>query len=125
MAPALAGRFFTTNATWEAQIQCECYMNSCQCGRFKICFFGNLCNFFFSEYFLLLFLIFIYLAVPGFSCGMWDLSSLTRDQTLLWKHGILATGLPGKSLLNIFNLQLVGFHLQVWIRRVNCKRVEP
>ena len=34
-----------------------------------------------------------------FSCGMWDLSSLTRDRTqapLHWDHGVLATGPPGK-----------------------------
>ena len=42
--------------------------------------------------------LFIYLAVPGLSCGMWDLvpsSSLTRGP-LHRKHGILATGPPGK-----------------------------
>ena len=35
------------------------------------------------------------------SQGIWDLSSLTRDQTcnpLHWKHRVLTTGLPGKSL---------------------------
>ena len=34
--------------------------------------------------------------------GMWDLSSLTRDQThnpLRWKLGSLTTGSPGKFLL--------------------------
>ena len=36
--------------------------------------------------------------------GLWDLSSLTRDQThaprLLWKCDVLTTGLPGNSLEN-------------------------
>ena len=33
-------------------------------------------------------------------CGMWDLGSLTRNQTsgsLEWKHGVLTTGSPRKS----------------------------
>ena len=41
--------------------------------------------------------LFIYLAMPGLSCGMWDLvpsSSLTRGP-LHWKHVISAPG-PGK-----------------------------
>ena len=32
-------------------------------------------------FFFFLIFIFIYLAAPDFSCGMWDLSSLTRDGT--------------------------------------------
>ena len=50
---------------------------------------------------------------------MWDLNSLTRDQTyaLHWKHGILTTGLPGKSLECIlfellFNRSVVSNSLQ-------------
>ena len=38
-------------------------------------------------------------------CGMWDVDSLTRDQTcapLQWKRRVLTTGLPGKSLLSAF-----------------------
>ena len=31
------------------------------------------------------------------SCGMQDLSSPTRDRTLHWEHGVLATGPPGSS----------------------------
>ena len=66
-------------------------------------------DFLYQSYYLLRFIfslppiyfilyLFIYLAVPGLSCGMWDLvpsSSLTRGP-LHWKHGILATGPPGK-----------------------------
>ena len=43
----------------------------------------------------------IYLAVLGLSCGMWDLSCPTRDQTwapCLGSTGVSATGPPGKSL---------------------------
>ena len=43
--------------------------------------------------------IFISLAVPCLSCGMWDLVPL-RDWAqgpLPWEHGVLATGTPGKS----------------------------
>ena len=50
------------------------------------------------------FLIFAFLAIP---CGMWDLSFPIRDQTLHplhWKHGVLTTGLSGKSLMITFNL---------------------
>ena len=66
--------------------------------------------------------LFIYLAVPGLSCSMWDLlgslveackhlavacvSSLIRDQTqpppLDWECWVLATGPSGKSLLTLF-----------------------
>ena len=34
-------------------------------------------------------------------CGMWDLSSPTRDRTpasLYWEHGVLTTGPPGNPL---------------------------
>jgi len=33
--------------------------------------------------------------MPGLSCRMWDLSSLTRD--LHWERKVLATGQLGKS----------------------------
>ena len=48
-----------------------------------------------------IFLIFIYLAVPSFSCDMWDLVSQPgiKPIPLHWKRGVLATGPPGKSLL--------------------------
>ena len=39
-----------------------------------------------------------------FGGGMWDLSSLTRDRTcnpLHWKHGVLTTGQPAVSKLNL------------------------
>ena len=87
MSPALAGKFFffffTTNATWEAQIQYECYIYICQCGtEIQDLLFGNLCNFFFQNIYIYIYiLIFIYLAVLGLSCGMWYLSSLNRNQT--------------------------------------------
>ena len=37
----------------------------------------------------------------GMPCGMWDLTSQTRElnpRPLDWKHGVLTTGPPGKSL---------------------------
>ena len=48
--------------------------------------------------------ILIDLAVPGLSCGMWDLSSPARDQTwapCLGSIGVSATGPPGKSLVRM------------------------
>ena len=50
---------------------------------------------------LFFFLIFfIYLAVPGLSCSMWDLvpDQGSNPDPLHWEHGVLATGPPGKSL---------------------------
>ena len=47
---------------------------------------------------LLIFFFFFFLVTPG---SMWDISSPTRDQTptiLPWKHEVLTTWLPGKSL---------------------------
>ena len=41
---------------------------------------------------------FFFLATP---CGMWDLSFLTKDWTLFWKHRVLTTGLPGKSCFSL------------------------
>ena len=62
--------------------------------------------------FLVCFLIFIYLAVPGLSCGMQDLFScgmqdLVPDQgsnpgPLLWEHRVLTTGPPGKPQYMFF-----------------------
>ena len=51
------------------------------------------------------FLKFIYLAVPGLSCGMRDLSCGFPDQgwnpgSLPWEHEVLATGPPGKCPLH-------------------------
>ena len=51
---------------------------------------------------------FFFLAVPR---GLWGLSSPTRDQTrapLQWKHGVLTTGPPGKSL-NILKTGIVSY----------------
>ena len=45
--------------------------------------------------------LFIYLAVPGLTCGMRELSCPNRDWTqvhLHWEHGVLAPGPPGKFL---------------------------
>ena len=56
--------------------------------------------------FVLFFLIFIYLAVPGLSCGVfscsiWNLVSRlgSNPGPLHWEHGVLATGPAGESLL--------------------------
>ena len=46
-----------------------------------------------------------YLSLLAVLCGVWDLSSLTRDRTLTsvqWKCRVLTTGLPGSSLVWIF-----------------------
>ena len=48
-----------------------------------------------SSIICLFFNIFIYLAVPGLTCSMWDQTQVH----LHWEHGILATGPPGKSPL--------------------------
>ena len=45
--------------------------------------------------------VFIYLAVPGLTCGMWDHTQVH----LHWEHGILATGPPGKSPLQYSRLE--------------------
>ena len=48
-------------------------------------------------------------------CSMWDLISLTRDQTrapLQWKHTVLTIGLPGKSL------GCRGYYFKTWGMRV-------
>ena len=58
-----------------------------------------------EQVFILVYIyLFIYLAVPGLCCGMWD---LVPDQgsnlgPLPWEHGVLATGPPGKSLCFLF-----------------------
>ena len=45
------------------------------------------------------------------SCGMWDLSSLTRDQTwvpLRWEHRVSTTRPPGKSPKDIILILQMG-----------------
>ena len=58
---------------------------------------------FFQTFFFFSFIqyLFIYLAVLGLSCGMWNLVPWSRIEPgpRNWKCGVLATGLPGKSLL--------------------------
>ena len=46
-------------------------------------------------------ILFIFLVML---CGMWDLSSPTRDQTcaLQWKHKVLTTGPPGSPITKFF-----------------------
>ena len=46
--------------------------------------------------FVWFFFLYIYSAAPGLNCGMWDLSSLTRDWTLA-PCRVLAAGPPEKS----------------------------
>ena len=48
--------------------------------------------------------LFIYLAVPGLSCSMWDLVCWPgiKPGPLHWETGVLATGPPGKSLFMFF-----------------------
>ena len=50
-------------------------------------------------------IFFIYLAVPGLSCGTWDLvpDQGSNPDPLHWEHGVLATGPPGKSQIVLFN----------------------
>ena len=45
--------------------------------------------------------LYIEIYVLVMSCSLWDLSSLTRVRlgALKWKHGVLITRLPGKSLV--------------------------
>ena len=49
---------------------------------------------------------FLLLSFFNHPCGVWDLSSPTRDWThpcpLYWKHGVSTTGPPGKSLSQSF-----------------------
>ena len=51
------------------------------------------------------FLVFINLAALGLSCGMWNLFYQPQIELgpLHWKHGVSATGPPGKSLLKCLN----------------------
>ena len=44
-------------------------------------------------------MLFISLAVPGLSCGVWDLVSWPGSNlgSLRWEHGVLGAGPPGKS----------------------------
>ena len=63
-------------------------------------------------------LFFIYLAVLGFHCGMWNLSVVAcgiqfPDQRsnlgpLCWEHRVLATGPTGKSLISLLMTNLLG-----------------
>ena len=58
--------------------------------------------FYFLNLFKFTLFYFIFLAAP---CGMWGLSSPTRDLNLCplhWKCGVLSTGPPGKSLFLFF-----------------------
>ena len=45
-------------------------------------------------------ILFIYLAVAGLSCSMWDPAPWPgiEPRPLHWEHGVLAIGPPGKSL---------------------------
>ena len=78
-SPALAGRAFTTSATWEASnffLTCSFYCFSTSAPTMN-CFFKKLILFCFciikknTIYYY-------YFATP---CSMWDFSSVTRDQT--------------------------------------------
>ena len=56
--------------------------------------------------FLFLLFFFFFLA----PCSIWDLSSLTSNWThssLHWKHRVLTTGLPGKSLCEFWQMRRV------------------
>ena len=70
--------------------------------------------------FFFFFLSFYFLARPY---GIWELSALTRDQTLgplHWKREVLTTGPPGKSPLPLFFLN---FKIQENLRSeiLRCK----
>ena len=57
-----------------------------------------------------------FLGEGGTFHGMWDLSSLTRDQTphsLRWQHGVSTTGPPGKSVEKTLESPL------------DCKEIQP
>ena len=57
----------------------------------------NACAFFFF------FNIFIYLTAPGLSvaCGIYFPDQGSNLGSLLWEHGVIATGQPGKSLMHV------------------------
>ena len=60
----------------------------------------------FSIY-LCFYFYFIFLATLH---GMWDLSSPTRNDTPCsqhWKHGVITTGPPGKSLIYLFKGNII------------------
>ena len=64
----------------------------------------------FHQYFILLLLL-----ILATLHSMWNLSSLTRDQTcapLHWKRGVLTTGTPGKSFIKI--LKVLFFRGYLW-----------
>ena len=62
----------------------------------------------FSQFFIYLLkkILFIYLAAPGLSCGMWDLVPWPgiEPKPPDWERGILTTGPPGKSLVYLLIL---------------------
>jgi len=53
---------------------------------------------------------------------MWDLSSLTRNQThalCTWKCGVLSTGLPGKSQLHVCFFLFFNFTILYWFCHIS------
>ena len=54
-----------------------------------LCGLLYLCDLFIMQWEIYLFIHFFHMTA--------DFSSLTRDQTLQWKQGVLATGIPGNS----------------------------
>lgn len=62
-----------------------------------------------SSFFFFLFLIFMFLIVPGFSCGMWDLAALFRNRTpgsLRWECWVLALDHQEKSPGQLFRVHI-------------------
>ena len=108
-SPTLAGRFFTTSATWEATTPVKLAQPYCK--PFYIHFKKNYYYYYFLKF----------LTTPW---GLWDLSSPTRNQgPWQWKHRVLTTGPPANYLcvyfkyiicLMLFNPILIMKSLRFW-----------
>ena len=73
-----------------------------------------------KRFFKLSFNFLIYLTAPDLTCGMWDIvpwPGIEPPGHLHWECGVLATGLPGKSLTKIFCLFV--FEVQCWQKHLS------
>ena len=91
-----------------------------------LCIFSLGIDFYTDGFFFLknfFFNIFIFLAVPGLSCSLWDLVSWSGIKLPAWDLRVFATGLPGKSLFfspQYFHVGPLSSHLQYFWWEICC-----